>query len=66
VLHLNNWHGFLDLEKFINDIDVEWEVNILTYPKHLDIANYENKQEVLDLIEQTNIPNKEYVTNHLL
>ena len=65
VLHLNNWHGFVDLETFINEINVNWEVNILTYPKHLDIANYKNKQEIIDLIEQTRIPNKEYVIKHL-
>jgi len=65
VLHLNNWHGFVDLEKFVTEVDVDWEVNILTYPKHLDVANYENKQEVIDLISKTDIPNKEYVTNHL-
>lgn len=65
VLHLNNWHGFVDLEKFVTEVDVDWEVNILTYPKHLDVANYENKQEVIDLINKTDIPNKQYVTNHL-
>ena len=65
VLHLNNWHGFLDLEKFVTEVDVDWEVNILTYPKHLDVANYKNKQEVIDLINKTDIPNKQYVTNHL-
>lgn len=65
VLHLNNWHGFVDLETFINKINVNWEVNILTYPKHLDVANYKNKQEIIDLIEQTRIPNKEYVIKHL-
>ena len=65
VLHLNNWHGFIDLEKFIKEIDVDWEVNILTYPTRLDVANYNNKQEVLDLVNKTNIPNKEYVINHL-
>lgn len=65
VLHLNNWHGFVDLEKFVTEVNVDWEVNILTYPKHLDVANYENKQEVIDLINKTDIPNKQYVTNHL-
>lgn len=65
VLHLNNWHGIKDLEQFINELNVKWTVNILTYPKHLDISNYENKQEIIDLIQTTEIPNKEYVINHL-
>jgi sulfatase maturation enzyme AslB (radical SAM superfamily) len=65
VLHLNNWHGIVDLEKFIKGIEVEWTVNVLTYPNHLDIVNYENKQEIIDLIKQTSIPNKDYVINHL-
>mgnify|MGYP001599124139 CR=1 FL=1 len=65
VLHINNWHGIVELEKFINTINVEWTVNVLTYPRHLDIANYDNPQEIIDLISQTNIPNKQYVINHL-
>ena len=66
VLHLNNWYGIVDLEKFIKGIEVDWTVNVLTYPKHLDITNYKNKNEIIDLIKQTEIPNKDYVINHLL
>lgn len=65
VLHLNNWHGIKELELFINKLDVSWTVNVLTYPKHLDIVNYQNKQQIIDLIQTTEIPNKEYVINHL-
>ena len=65
VLHLNNWHGIKQLENFINSLDAVWTVNILTYPLNLDINNYNNKQEIVDLIETTDIPNKEYVINHL-
>jgi len=65
VLHLNNWHGIADLEKFVNGITPIWTVNVLTYPKHLDITNYHDKQEIIDLVEQTGIPNKNYVINHL-
>jgi sulfatase maturation enzyme AslB (radical SAM superfamily) len=65
VLHINNWRGFIDLENFVNEVNVDWEVNVLTFPKHLDVANNNNKKEVLDLIRKTNIPNKEYVINHL-
>lgn len=65
VLHLNNWHGIKDLEHFVNSLGVIWTVNVLTYPKHLDITNYSNKQEIIDLIKETEIPNKSYVINHL-
>jgi MoaA/NifB/PqqE/SkfB family radical SAM enzyme len=65
VLHLNNWHGIKELEKYVNTLNVTWTINVLTYPKKLDMNNYENKQEIIDLINTTNIPNKEYVINHL-
>lgn len=65
VLHLNTWKGIAELEKFIREINVEWTVNVLTYPKHLDIVNYNNPQEIIDLIQTTGIPNKEYVIKHL-
>jgi MoaA/NifB/PqqE/SkfB family radical SAM enzyme len=65
VLHLNNWFGIADLEKFINALNVKWTVNILTYPTKLDINNYENKQEIINLVNTTNIPNREYVIKHL-
>lgn len=65
VLHLNNWHGIKDLEEFVKKLGVSWTINILTYPKHLDIANFEYKEKIIRLIEETNIPNKDYVINHL-
>jgi MoaA/NifB/PqqE/SkfB family radical SAM enzyme len=65
VLHLNNWHGIKELAAFINSLEVNWTVNVLTYPQHLDIANYSNKQEIINLIKQTSIPNKDYVIRHL-
>lgn len=65
VLHINNWHGIKKLESFVRSLNVEWTINILTYPKHLDISNIENKNQILDIINQTDIPNKSYVLNHL-
>ena len=65
VLHINSWRGIADLEVFINELNVEWTVNVLTYPKHLDIINYNSSQEIINLISKTNIPNKEYVIKHL-
>ena len=65
VLHLNNWHGIKQLESFINTLDVRWTVRVLTYPEHLDMANYQNKQEIIDLLQTTNISNKEFLIKHL-
>jgi MoaA/NifB/PqqE/SkfB family radical SAM enzyme len=66
VLHLNNWHGIKELESFIQKLGVPWIVNVLTFPTHLDISNFENKEQIINLINETNIPNKTYVINHLL
>ena len=66
VLHRNNYHGLVDLENYINSLkDVEWSVNILTFPKHLDVNTVENKQEVINNIAKTNIANKEALINHV-
>lgn len=65
VLHLNNWHGIKDLENFVKTLNVNWTVNILTYPPLLDISNYKDPQEIIDLIDTTEIPNKDYVIKHL-
>lgn len=66
VLHLNNWHGIKELEKFVEKLGVTWTINILTYPQHLDMANFKYKEKIVNLIKETNIPNKDYVINHLL
>ena len=66
MLHRNNYHGLVDLENYINSLkDVEWSVNILTFPKHLDVNTVENKQEVINSIAKTNIANKEALINHV-
>lgn len=65
VLHANNYHGMNDLQKFIKDLDVDWTVNILTYPKHLDIANCDNKQDIMDYLQSVDMPNKNAVMRHL-
>lgn len=66
VLHLNNWYGIKELESFIQTLNVKWTVNVLTYPTHLDISNIANKDEAIKMINETTIPNKSYVINHLL
>lgn len=65
VIHKNNWQGIPDLEKFIRERRLMWSTNILTYPKHLDIATIEDKDNVYQTISKTSVPNKEYILKHL-
>jgi MoaA/NifB/PqqE/SkfB family radical SAM enzyme len=66
VLHKNNYHGLVDLENYINSLkDVEWSVNILTFPQTLDVNTVENRQAVIDSIAKTNIANKEALIKHV-
>lgn len=65
VVHKNNWHGLQQLSEFIQSQNLMWTTNILTYPKQLDIANLPAKSEILEKISTINIPNKEYILNHL-
>lgn len=65
VVHKNNWHGLQDLEEFISANNLNWRTNILTHPNRLDIANCNNREKILDYIKNLNIPNKEYIINHI-
>jgi sulfatase maturation enzyme AslB (radical SAM superfamily) len=65
VIHLNNWKGLKELSKFVKSLDVNWTVNVLTYPHRLDIINIENKQEFISLIESIDVPTKEYIIAHV-
>lgn len=65
VLHLNNWHGFLDLKKFVDKEKLNWTVNVLTYPKHLDIANTIEPTKVINLIKELKLKEENYIVNHI-
>ena len=65
VLHKNNWHGIGDIKKFVDSIGEKWTINILTYPKELDIATIENKDDVKQLFQSVDFPNKDQVLRHL-
>lgn len=67
VLHKNNILGLADLADFINPYNKKWYVNILTYPKNLDIRNCDERtiQEFKYLIRDHKIPNKEFIEKHL-
>jgi len=65
TIHINNWQGLKDLAAWIEQNQYCWTVNILTYPKHLNITNLENKEELKMMISKINIPDKNYILNHL-
>jgi sulfatase maturation enzyme AslB (radical SAM superfamily) len=67
VVHKNNWHGLLDLFKWVHQNSYTWTTNILTYPQELDIVNLDSdsKQQLIDLCKFNDIPNKAYIISHL-
>lgn len=64
VIHKNNYHGINELQEYVDQLNVEWSVNILTYPSDLDIANIEDKTKLLEVITNSRIPNKEAILKH--
>lgn len=67
VIHKNNWFGLTDLSKFIERSKLPWTTNILTYPNHLDIINLSDEEKInfKETLEQINVPNKDYILEHL-
>lgn len=67
VIHKNNWFGLSDLSKFIERMRLSWTTNVLTYPKELDIINLpdEEKNDFKEILDSLEIPNKEYILEHL-
>lgn len=66
VIHINNWHGIVELSNFIKTLNVKWTTNALTYPTNLSVRNISNKNDFVELINDTDIPNKEYLIKHIL
>lgn len=67
VLHRNNYFMLGDLYSWITENNFDWYINCLTYPRELDIVNLEDeeKQAMLAELELINVPNKEFIINHL-
>jgi sulfatase maturation enzyme AslB (radical SAM superfamily) len=65
VLHKNNWHGIGKIKEFVDSIGKPWTINILTYPKKLDISTIENKEDISNLFQSIDFPNKDQVLRHL-
>lgn len=67
TIHKNNWFGLEDLQKFTKRMHLPWTTNVLTFPTELDIIGLtaEDKEEFVTILEATDIPNKEYILEHL-
>jgi MoaA/NifB/PqqE/SkfB family radical SAM enzyme len=66
VIHRNNWFGLPDLQRFVDQENVAWSVNLLTYPPHLDICNLSDsdKQLMQGQLEKLAIPH-DFIIRHL-
>lgn len=65
VLHINNWFGLKELELFVGTLDVQWTVNFLTYPRHLDIINVREKDKLIETLESIELLDLKYIINHV-
>lgn len=67
TIHLNNWFGLPYLSNFVERMKLPWTTNVLTYPQKLDIINLslEDKVRLEAMIEKIDIPNKDYILNHI-
>jgi sulfatase maturation enzyme AslB (radical SAM superfamily) len=67
TIHKNNWFGLEDLQKFTKRMCLPWTTNVLTFPKELDIIGLtaEDKNELIGILETVDVPNKEYILEHI-
>lgn len=69
VLHKNNAHDLKNLSNFIESQERSWYINVLTYPKHLDIINctHEELSQLYQTVQCTDsIGNKEFIQSHIV
>ena len=66
TLHTNNWHGLPELSDFTKKYK-KWTINLLTYPKNLDIINLEqsDKDKLITILKTYEIPNRQYIEAHM-
>jgi MoaA/NifB/PqqE/SkfB family radical SAM enzyme len=68
VIHKNNWQGLGDLRNFIRSKNLNWRINVLTFPNHLDIVNLDlhEKQQLIDILsEYPDISEQDYIKSHI-
>jgi sulfatase maturation enzyme AslB (radical SAM superfamily) len=61
VIHINTWRGLKDVFDFVQENHLHWRVNVLTYPKKLDIINLnpDEREEFIDILNNITIPNNQ-------
>jgi len=66
VLHIGNWFGLPDLQKFVRGRSLAWSINILTYPPDLDIINLSDreKNQLSEHLQQLEIP-CDFINKHI-
>ena len=67
TLHKNNWHGLVDLCRWTKNNNHNWTINVLTFPKNLDIIKMKqsDKDKLENILTEFDIPNKNYIQAHL-
>jgi sulfatase maturation enzyme AslB (radical SAM superfamily) len=67
TIHKNNWSGLKELQEFVYQKRLTWTTNVLTYPQHLDIMylNPDDKFKLEQLLHNVDVPNKDYILNHI-
>lgn len=65
VVHLNNWFDLHNLKNFIQENQYDWNVYPLTYPTHLDIANYPDKEKMKNYFKSFDFPNQKTFLEHI-
>ena len=67
VLHKNNALGIFELQDFLKRFDEKWYINVLTYPKDLDIRKLDEDtiRKFKSDCESSTLPNKEFILQHL-
>jgi len=67
VIHLNNWHGFVDLSNFIKEQKFSWTVGLLTYPVKLNIQHLNNSDKDLlrYILHNYDIPNRSFILEYI-
>ena len=66
TLYTKNFNMLEKLSAWVVENKYDWTINLVTYPKHLDIINLSNldKDTLLSSLDDS-IPNKQYIINHL-
>lgn len=67
VLHKNSWTGIEELYNWIKCNQLEWTVNILTYPQNMSINSITTNESIilLEKINKISVSNKEYILNYI-